>query len=184
MLALARARLGRAGLSHCAVRLADMYRLPLPDAAFDVAVLQMVLHYAEDPAAVLAEAARVLRPGGALIVVDLAAHERADLPQRLAHRWPGFSDERMTDLLAASGLATGSPLSLPGPLTVRDLGSTSRDGARRVVGCRCNLHWLRRARMTTHASSRSFDLSHFFLPSALPISGASRNEPANSSMGG
>lgn len=119
MLALARARLGRAGLSHCAVRLADMYRLPLPDAAFDVAVLQMVLHYAEDPAAVLAEAARVLRPGGALIVVDLAAHERADLPQRLAHRWPGFSDERMTDLLAASGLATGSPLSLPGPLTVR-----------------------------------------------------------------
>ena len=61
------------GLSHCAVRLADMYRLPLPDAGFDVAVLQMVLHYAEDPAGVLAEAARVLRPGGTLIVVDLAA---------------------------------------------------------------------------------------------------------------
>jgi len=53
MLALARARLARAGLTHCAVRLADMYRLPLADAGFDFAVLQMVLHYAEDPAGVL-----------------------------------------------------------------------------------------------------------------------------------
>ena len=60
------------GSAHCAVRLADMYRLPLPDASFDLAVLQMVLHYAEDPAGVLAEAARVLRPGGRLIVIDLA----------------------------------------------------------------------------------------------------------------
>ena len=72
MLALARSRLARAGLGHCSVRLADMYRLPLADASFDVAVLQMVLHYAEDPAGVLAEAARVLRPGGRLIVIDLA----------------------------------------------------------------------------------------------------------------
>src|SRR3954465_12078129 len=50
MLALARARLSQPGLGHCAVRLADMYRLPLADASFDTAVLQMVLHYAEDPA--------------------------------------------------------------------------------------------------------------------------------------
>ena len=64
MLALARARLTERGLGgHCAVRQADMYRLPLPDAGFDVVALQMVLHYAEDPAAALAEAARVLRPG-------------------------------------------------------------------------------------------------------------------------
>ena len=66
MLALARARLTERGLGgHCAVRQADMYRLPLPDAGFDVVALQMVLHYAEDPAAALAEAARVLRPGRA-----------------------------------------------------------------------------------------------------------------------
>src|SRR5580692_4046015 len=56
MLALARARLARPGLTHCAVRLADMYRLPLPDASFDAVVMQMVLHYAEDAAAALAEA--------------------------------------------------------------------------------------------------------------------------------
>ena len=55
-------------------------------------VLQMVLHHAEDPAGVLAEAARVLRPGGRLIVIELAAHGRQDLTARLAHRWPGFSD--------------------------------------------------------------------------------------------
>ncbi len=62
MLALARARLGRAGLSHCTVRLADMYRLPVADHSFDIAVVQMVLHYAEQPTDVLAEAARVPAP--------------------------------------------------------------------------------------------------------------------------
>src|SRR3954447_10551323 len=79
MLALARARLARPGLGHCSVRLADMYRLPFADASFQIAVMQMVLHYAEDPPGVLAEAARVLRPGGRLIVIDLAHHGRDDL---------------------------------------------------------------------------------------------------------
>ena len=74
MLALARARVAEHGMAdRCAVRQADMYRLPLPDGAFDVVALQMVLHYAEDPAAALAEAARVLRPDGLLVVADLAA---------------------------------------------------------------------------------------------------------------
>src|SRR6202161_3959946 len=99
MLALARARLARAGLTHAAVRLADMYRLPLADASFDIAVLQMVLHYAEDPAGVLAEAARVLRPGGKLIVIDLAPHVREDLTSKRAHRWPGFSDSAVNQLV-------------------------------------------------------------------------------------
>ena len=66
-------------------------------------VLQMVLHYAEDPAGALAEAARVLRPGGRLLVVDLAPHDRADLPARLAHRWPGFADEAMARCSGAAG---------------------------------------------------------------------------------
>ncbi len=127
MLALARARLSRAGLGHCAVRLGDMYRLPLADAAVDVALLHMVLHHAEEPAAVLAEAGRVLRPGGLLVVVDLAAHRRADLAERLAHRWPGFSDATMGDLLASSGLAPAVSSSIPGPLEVR-LWSARRPG--------------------------------------------------------
>ena len=83
MLALARARLAERGLAdRCAVRQADMYRLPLPDAPSTWSRLQMVLHYAEDPAAALAEAARVLRPGGLLLVADLAPHERAELLER------------------------------------------------------------------------------------------------------
>ena len=114
MLALARARLARPGLGHCAVRQADMYRLPLPDRAYDLVLLHMVLHHAEDPAAALAEAARVLAPGGRLVVVDLAAHGRADLAAKLAHRWPGFADAAVWDLLADAGLLPADPLSVPG----------------------------------------------------------------------
>ena len=119
MLALARARLAKPELSHCAVRQADMYRLPFGDSLFDTVVLQMVLHYAEDPAAALGEAARVLRPGGGLIVIDLAAHTRTDLTERLAHRWPGFADGAMTALMAQAGLAPGGAATVPGPLDVR-----------------------------------------------------------------
>jgi ArsR family transcriptional regulator len=119
MLALARARLARGDLGHCAVRLADMYRLPLADASCDVAVMQMVLHYAEDPAGVLTEAGRVLRPGGRLIVIDLAQHDRDDVMAKLAHRWPGFSDADMRRLLAAAGLDSGPPLPIAGPLAIR-----------------------------------------------------------------
>jgi SAM-dependent methyltransferase/DNA-binding transcriptional ArsR family regulator len=119
MLALARARLARAGFSQCTVRLADMYRLPFADASFDVAVVQMVLHYAEDPAQVLAEAARALRPGGLLVVVDLAAHERTDLTARLAHRWPGFSSVAMAQLLRDANLLVAAPVVVPGSLEIR-----------------------------------------------------------------
>ncbi|HTW29178.1 MAG TPA: metalloregulator ArsR/SmtB family transcription factor [Acetobacteraceae bacterium] len=119
MLALARARLGRAGLDHCAVRQADMYCLPLADASFDAAVLQMVLHYAEDPAAALAEAARVLRPGGRLVVADLAAHGDRTLAARLAHRWPGFSNTEMLGLLRSAGLRLDDGRVVPGRLEVR-----------------------------------------------------------------
>ncbi len=119
MLALARARLSKAEYAHCAVRLGDMYRLPLTDASFDIVVLQMVLHYAEDPAGAIAEALRALRPGGRLIVIDLAEHERFDLATRLAHRWRGFSDTTMHRLLSDSGAAADKPLTVPGPLDVR-----------------------------------------------------------------
>ncbi len=118
MLALARARLAKAALAHCAVRQADMYRLPL-SGGYDVVLLQMVLHYAEDPDAALAEAARVLAPGGRLVVVDLAEHARDDLTDRLAHRWPGFTDAVMQAAFDRVGLRPAAPLSVPGPLEVR-----------------------------------------------------------------
>jgi ArsR family transcriptional regulator len=118
MLALARSRLARGGLGHCAVRLADMYRLPLPDDGYDAAVLQMVLHYAEDPAGVIAEAARVLRPGGTLLVVDLAAHDRTAMAAERAHRWPGFSDAAVHRLQTEAGLQHGTARTIPGELPV------------------------------------------------------------------
>jgi ArsR family transcriptional regulator len=119
MLALARSRLARPGLTRCAVRLADMYRLPLPDGGFDLVVMQMVLHHAEDPAAALAEAGRVLRPGGRLVVIDLAPHDSEDCLQRLAHRWAGFSDVHLHALLRDAGLAPAAAIVVPGTLEVR-----------------------------------------------------------------
>jgi ubiquinone/menaquinone biosynthesis C-methylase UbiE len=119
MLALARARLAAPHLMHCAVRLADMYRLPLPDAGFDTVVLQMVLHYAEDPAGALTEAARVLRPQGRLLVIDLAPHDNPECRDRFAHRWPGFSDERMHSFFATAGLVPGAGTTIAGKLDVR-----------------------------------------------------------------
>jgi len=118
MLALARARLARAGLAHCSVRLADMYRLPLADGSVDLAVLQMVLHYAEQPEGAIAEAARVLRPGGTLLVVDLLPHHENALATRLAHRWPGFSNDAVHRLLTGAGLEPGAAVSVPGALAV------------------------------------------------------------------
>jgi len=118
MLALARARLAKPALAHCAVRQADMYRLPL-SGGYDVVLLQMVLHYAEDPGAALAEAARVLAPGGRLVVVDIAKHGRSDLVARLAHRWPGFDDDEMQAAFDQVGLTPAAPLRVPGPLEVR-----------------------------------------------------------------
>jgi SAM-dependent methyltransferase len=119
MLALARTRLAERGLSHVSVRQADMYRLALPDAAFDAVTLQMVLHYAEDPAAALAEACRVLRPGGVLAIVDLAPHQRADLLGAHAHRWPGFDDAGIAGWLGASGCVPARSATVPGALPVR-----------------------------------------------------------------
>jgi ArsR family transcriptional regulator len=95
-----------------------MYRLPLADHAVDMVVLQMVLHYAEQPESVIAEAARVLRPGGTLLVVDLLAHGRTDVTGRLAHRWPGFSDDALHRLMAGAGLEPGDSISVPAALPV------------------------------------------------------------------
>jgi ArsR family transcriptional regulator len=103
MLRLARVKLEAAGIA-ASLRQGDMYALPLADHAADTIVIHQVLHYAHAPAAAIGEAARVLAPGGTLLVVDFAAHERDDLRATDAHVRLGFDDEVMASWFGAAGL--------------------------------------------------------------------------------
>jgi ArsR family transcriptional regulator len=103
MLRLARVKLEAAGI-HSSLRQGDMYALPLADGVADSVIIHQVLHYAHSPAAAITEAARVLAPGGTLLIVDFAAHEREELRSTDAHIRLGFEDEVMTGWFAAAGL--------------------------------------------------------------------------------
>jgi ArsR family transcriptional regulator len=131
MLAVARANLERAGLRHCSVRQADLYQLPLAGASFDLVTMHQVLHYLEDPAAAVAEAARVVRPGGMLIVVDFAPHEREELRERHAHRRLGFRESEVADWCGQAGLVPLPATLLPGKDLTVTIWSAERaaDGA-------------------------------------------------------
>jgi len=103
MLRVARVKLEAAGI-HSSLRQGDMYALPLADQSADNVIIHQVLHYAHSPAAAVSEAARVLAPGGTLLVVDFAAHEREELRARDAHIRLGFEDEVMAGWFASAGL--------------------------------------------------------------------------------
>jgi len=120
MLSMARSRLEEAGVSHCQVRHGDMYRLPFGPHSFDVVTVHQVLHFADDPAAVLQEAARTMRPGARIAVVDFALHEMEELRENHAHRRLGFGDDEVVGWLSAAGLVSGTAATLVGdPLTIR-----------------------------------------------------------------
>lgn len=104
MLQFARDRLDRAGLRNCSVRQGDLYDLPLANDTFDVVILHQVLHFLEDGVRAIKEAARVLRAGGRLLVVDFAPHEEEFLREQFAHRRLGFAPETVTQWTKAAGL--------------------------------------------------------------------------------
>ncbi|MDV3257479.1 MAG: metalloregulator ArsR/SmtB family transcription factor [Sphingomonas sp.] len=104
MLRLARVKLDEAGISGASLRQGDMNALPLPDRSADSIILHQVLHYAQQPGSAILEAARVLAPGGQLLVIDFAQHDRSELKEKDAHLRLGFADDAMRGWFFSAGL--------------------------------------------------------------------------------
>ncbi len=124
MLGVARGRLEETGLNNVQLRQGDIYALPIERNSIDLAIMHQVLHYLDDPGRALREAARVLAPGGRLLVVDFAPHDEEALRDKHAHRRLGFSDSEITSLLAQAGLET---------VLHRELAPGAKDGAKLTV---------------------------------------------------
>ncbi|MDE1466363.1 ArsR/SmtB family transcription factor [Aurantiacibacter sp. D1-12] len=120
MLRVARARLQALAPEKVELAQGDFTNLPFPAASFDTVLLHQVLHFAQDPALAIKEAARVTRPGGRIAVVDLARHELDELRTRHAHARLGFADDTMNKLLSKAGFDPAAPVEVPGrELTVK-----------------------------------------------------------------
>ncbi|QUD86148.1 ArsR/SmtB family transcription factor [Phenylobacterium montanum] len=113
MLNIARQQTREAGLGHCELRHGDIFATRLPDSFADLVVVHQVLHYLSDPAAAVAEAGRLVQPGGRLLIVDFAPHRLEFLREAHRHRRLGFSDTEIARWLAAAGLAPADPVTLP-----------------------------------------------------------------------
>ena len=130
MLAFARANMETARVRNATLRQGDMYKLPWPSTSFDVVTVHQVLHFADEPSRAIAEAARVLRPGGIIIVVDFLPHHVEQLRSEHAHRWLGFGSSEIEGWFTAAGLVPAASAQLPGdPITV-GLWSAERDERR------------------------------------------------------
>jgi demethylmenaquinone methyltransferase/2-methoxy-6-polyprenyl-1,4-benzoquinol methylase/ArsR family transcriptional regulator len=104
MLALARSRIDQAGLRHVQLRQGDIYAAPVERGGYDLVVIHQVLHFLDDPARALKEAAGALSPGGRLVVVDFDAHDQEFLRTDFAHRRLGFAISEVEGFLAEAGL--------------------------------------------------------------------------------
>ena len=103
MLDAARLRLGGAG--NVDLRQGELESLPIEAGELDAAMLSLVLHYSPSPGRALAEVARVLRPGGRVLVVDMLPHERQEYQQQMGHVWLGFSEKQIGKFLTDAGFS-------------------------------------------------------------------------------
>ncbi|HTE17235.1 MAG TPA: methyltransferase domain-containing protein, partial [Armatimonadota bacterium] len=113
-------------------RQGELEALPLDEGSLDAAILMLVLHYVPDPAGVLSEAARVLRPGGRLLIVDMLPHDRDEYQQQMGHVWLGFSEAQTLRYLAAAGFSGSRVCPLPPDPDAKGPGlfvATARRGA-------------------------------------------------------
>lgn len=115
MLSVARANLERAGLSGIELRQGDIYAPPLVRGSFDLVIIHQVLHYLDDPARALTQAARLVAPGGRLLVVDFAPHGLEFLRETEGHRRLGFAPAQVASWLDEAGLAPTLIRDLPPP---------------------------------------------------------------------
>ncbi len=113
MLNIARSNVSRAGLEKVELRHGDIFATRLPSHSADLVVVHQVLHYLSDPPAAVEEAARLVRPGGRLLIVDFAPHGLEFLRAEHQHRRLGFSDEEMARWLGEAGLDAAPPVTLP-----------------------------------------------------------------------
>jgi ubiquinone/menaquinone biosynthesis C-methylase UbiE/DNA-binding transcriptional ArsR family regulator len=113
MLALARSHADQARLRNIQLRQGDIYAPPVEHNSYDLAIIHQVLHFLDEPAQALAEAARALRPGGRLLVVDFAAHEEEALREDFAHRRLGFTHEEVELYLVEAGLDVAQKRDIP-----------------------------------------------------------------------
>jgi len=112
MLAVARANLDKSGIVKASVRHGDILNLPLEGQDFDLVTIHQVLHFLDQPELAIAEAARVLRPGGRLLIVDLAPHTLEYLRDEHAHVRLGFSHQVMAEWLEKVGLEVEQAIDL------------------------------------------------------------------------
>lgn len=132
MLRVARAKLQHLPAERVELVQGDFASLPFADGAFDTVFFHQVLHFAQNPASVLREAARVTRPLGRVAIVDFAAHQREELRERHAHARLGFADEQMEALLLEAAYAPTPPVTLEdGELSVKIWIAQRRDSERK-----------------------------------------------------
>ena len=124
MLAYARSKLKRAGLSNAEVRHGNIYALPLADRSVNAVIMHQVLHYLSEPTLAINEAARVLAPGGRLLIVDFAPHDVEELRVNHAHERLGFARAQVGDWLTDAGLNL---------VETRDLAPKGSDGRQKLT---------------------------------------------------